>query len=240
LIGVSNSEVVQSVRRDGSAVTAVGSGCSIFGALPGKDSLQAHKASNAIAPPRAPQHPCQPRAAISLATAGEFPSDAFAQADVLQLARSGLSAPFFPVVITAARDQKRLAQPGYFVLAAHLFDSGIPLGGASERMPRDFFKTSRCSKSLAFSWASVGSRPPVPRTCASPWGSIWPHWVRAPSAPNDKAVAHGYPTRPLPSLHCVRCYATTPTPPVCIDRYSSLDRESGLLNCDFMWASFGF
>src|SRR5881392_2778546 len=56
-----------------------------------------------------------------------------------------------PVVIAAARDQQRFAQPCHLVLAAHLLDSGIPLGGASERMPRDFFKTSRCSKSLAFS-----------------------------------------------------------------------------------------
>src|ERR1700687_1179533 len=123
-------------------MAAVGSSRTVLRSLPGEDPLQAHEPSNAVAPPRASQHPCQPRAAVSLATAGEFLSDAFAQADVLQLARSRLSAPFFPVVITAARDQKRLAQPGYFVLAAHLFDSGIPLGGASERMPRDFFKTS--------------------------------------------------------------------------------------------------
>ncbi len=31
--------------------------------------------------------------------------------------------------IAAARYQKRLTQPGYLVLAAHLFDPGIPLGG---------------------------------------------------------------------------------------------------------------
>src|SRR5213076_155405 len=56
-----------------------------------------------------------------------------------------------PVIIAAARDEKRFAQPRDLVSAAHLLDSGIPLGGASERMPSDFFKTSRCSKSLAFS-----------------------------------------------------------------------------------------
>src|SRR5439155_23366674 len=71
--------------------------------------------------------------------------------DVFELSRAGLMAPLHPVVIAAARDQERFAQPGYLVLAAHLLDSGIPLGGTSQRMPRDFFKTSRCSKSLAFS-----------------------------------------------------------------------------------------
>ena len=40
---------------------------------------------------------------------------------------------------------------GYLVLAADLRDSAYPLGGTSERMPRDFFKTSRCSRSLVFS-----------------------------------------------------------------------------------------
>src|SRR6266576_4562107 len=152
LIGASNCEVLQSVRSNGSTMATVGGGRSIFGALPGKDSLQAHKTGNTVAPSRTAQCVSKPRATVSLATAGKFLSDALTQAAVLQLARSGLSAPLFPVVVTAARNQKRLTQPGYFVLAAHLLDSGISLGGASERMPSDFFITSRCSKSLAFSW----------------------------------------------------------------------------------------
>ncbi|MEO5721634.1 MAG: hypothetical protein ABIR71_09215 [Chthoniobacterales bacterium] len=61
------------------------------------------------------------------------------------------SEPLLPIVIAAARDQERFAQPRHFVLAAHDFDSGIPLGGTSERMPRDFFSTSLCSNSFAFS-----------------------------------------------------------------------------------------
>ncbi len=52
----------------------------------------------------------------------------------------GLAPALHPVVIAAARDQQGLTQPGYFVLAAHRLDSGIPLGGTSERMPSDFFK----------------------------------------------------------------------------------------------------
>ncbi len=55
LIGASNGEVPQSVRRDGSAVTTVGGGRSIFGALPGEDPLQAHEPGNAVAPSRTTQ-----------------------------------------------------------------------------------------------------------------------------------------------------------------------------------------
>src|SRR5437868_3949316 len=70
---------------------------------------------------------------------------------VLDFTRPWFAASVLPVVIAAARDQERIAQPGHLVVSAHLSDSGILLGGTSERMPSDFFKTSRCSKSLAFS-----------------------------------------------------------------------------------------
>src|SRR5436189_1845092 len=109
LIGASNNEVVQSVRREGSAVAAVGGGRSILRALAREDPLQAHQTSNAIAPSRTAQRMSQAWAAVSLATASKFLSDALAQADVLQLARARQVTPFFPVVITAARDQKSLA-----------------------------------------------------------------------------------------------------------------------------------
>src|SRR4029450_3266860 len=106
LIGASNGEVVQSVRRNGSTMAAVGGGWSIFGALPGEDPLQTHEGRNAIASSRRTQHRSQSRAAVSLATASKFLSDALAQADVFQLARSGLATPLSPVVVTAARDQE--------------------------------------------------------------------------------------------------------------------------------------
>ena len=109
LIGASNGEVVEAVRRDGSTVATVGGADSIFGALPGEDPLRAHEAGNAIASSRTTQRMSQSWAAVSLATASKFLSDALAQADVFQLARSGLAPPLFPVVITAARDQKSLA-----------------------------------------------------------------------------------------------------------------------------------
>jgi hypothetical protein len=132
-------------------VVAVGAGRAILGALPGKDPLRAHEAGDAVAPSCAAERTREPWAAVGLTTVGKLLADAFAQAGVLHLPRSGLATPLFPVVITAARDQHGFAQPSHLILAAHLFDPGIPLGGTSERMPSDFFRTSRCSKSLAFS-----------------------------------------------------------------------------------------
>src|SRR6266403_2171976 len=73
LIGASNCEVLQSV---GSTMATVGGGRSIFGALPGKDPLQAHKTGNTVAPSRTAQCVSKPRATVSLATAGKFLSDA--------------------------------------------------------------------------------------------------------------------------------------------------------------------
>src|SRR5205814_9785032 len=138
-----NGEVVESVRRNGSSTATVGGSHSIFGALPGEDPLQTHEAGNAIASSRTTQRMRQSWAAVSLATASKFLSDPLAQADVFQLARSGVAAPLFPVVVTAARDQKRLASTGDLVLAAHALASSIPLGGARERRPRHLFKTAR-------------------------------------------------------------------------------------------------
>jgi len=90
-------------------VAAISDGRSILGALSSEDPLQAHKAGNAVAPSRTTQRMSQSWAAVSLATAIKFLSDALAQADVFQLAWSGLAAPLFPIVVTAARDQKSLA-----------------------------------------------------------------------------------------------------------------------------------
>ena len=96
-----------------------------------------------------------------------------------------------PVVIAAARDQKSLTQPCYFVLAAHLFDLGIPLGGASERMPSDFFRTSRCSKAWRSPRASAGSPLPVLRRCACLASGPGSLGLGAPTEPSGRAVVRG-------------------------------------------------
>ena len=151
LVGTLHFEVLEAVGCDGAAVAAVGGGVAILGALPGKEALGTHEPGDAIAPSWTTQRMGQARTAGSPTTAVELLMDTGAEMSVLQLPRPRLVTPFFPVVITAARDQQRFAQPRHFVLAAHHFDSGIPLDGTSERMPNDFFSTSRCSNSFAFS-----------------------------------------------------------------------------------------
>ena len=95
LVGAFERESSNAVRRDGSAVAAVGRGPSIFGTLPSEDALRAHETGNTVAPSRTAQRTSQPRAAISLTTAGKLFSDALAQADVLQLARTRSVRRFF-------------------------------------------------------------------------------------------------------------------------------------------------
>src|SRR5438105_11009539 len=132
-------------------MATVGSCHAILGTSAGEESLETHESSNAVTSTRAAQHVRQSRTAIGLTTAHKLFANACAQAVVLALARSRMTMTLDPIIIAAARDQQSLAKPCDVVLAAHLFDSGIPLGGTSERMPSDFFNTSRCSKSLAFS-----------------------------------------------------------------------------------------
>src|SRR5664279_1680471 len=151
LIGPTHSEVLEAIGCDRSAVAAVGCAHAVFGALPGEEPLSPHEPGNAVAPTGRTQGMGQPWTAVGLVTAGKFVPDALTQTRGLNLPRSRLALPLDPVVIAAARDQECFTQPGYLVLAAHLLDPGIPLGGTSERMPSDFFKTSRCSRSLAFS-----------------------------------------------------------------------------------------
>ena len=53
------------------------------------------------------------------------------------------STAFDPSVITTARDKERFAQPGCLILAAHLFDSGILLGGASFDFKKDEYRKEK-------------------------------------------------------------------------------------------------
>ena len=101
-------------------------------------------------------------------------------------------------------------------------------GGASERMPSDFFSTSRCSKSLAFSAqasVSASSSSKLRLACVR----LLVPQSRVPRAPNDRAAADGSPARPPPWWHYVHSHATTPTPPACIHRCSSPCREPAFL-----------
>ena len=102
LIKPLRGETSEPIRGNGSAVAAVSGSGSILRALPSVESLLAHEPGDAVASSWTTQRMRQSWAAVSLATASKFLSDALAQADVFQLARSKLAAPLFPVVVTAA------------------------------------------------------------------------------------------------------------------------------------------
>ena len=96
-----------------------------------------------------PQFNRDPRAAISLPRLPMRHGDHRAQLTIPAGMRGAGGAG--PRVVTAARDGERRPQHFDRIIAAHLLDPGIPLGGGSERMPAAFFKMSRCSVSRRFS-----------------------------------------------------------------------------------------
>ena len=102
-----HGEAGQAVRCDGAAVTAVGGGDAILGALAGEETFASHEPGNAVAPAGTTQGMRQARAAVGLPTARKLLPDARAQMDVLECARPGLATALLPVVITTARNQER-------------------------------------------------------------------------------------------------------------------------------------
>ena len=100
---------LETVGCNRSAVTAVGGGVPILGALPGKEVFLTHEPGDAIAPSWTTKHTGQARTAIGLTTARKLLADASAQRAALALPRPGLLAPLLPVVIAAARDEQRFA-----------------------------------------------------------------------------------------------------------------------------------
>ena len=110
MIGSLNAKMSESVRRNGSAVAAVGGGDTIFGALSGeKCALRAHEPGDAVAPSWASEGSSQSWAPVGLTTARKLLPDALAQVNALQLPRSMPVATLFPIVITTARNQQHLA-----------------------------------------------------------------------------------------------------------------------------------
>ena len=75
LVGTTDSEALETVRRDRSSVTAVGGGVTILGALPGKEAFGAHEPGDAIASAGTTEDTGQARTAIGLTTARELLPD---------------------------------------------------------------------------------------------------------------------------------------------------------------------
>jgi hypothetical protein len=79
-------------------------------------------------------------------------------------ARAGLGLALTPVVIAALGDGQRLAQRQDRMVGLQRVDPLVALLGGCERMPKVFFKMSRCSRKYAFSRRRASS-------CAS--SSLW-------------------------------------------------------------------
>src|SRR5439155_6592333 len=85
--------------------------------------------------------------------------------------------------------------------------------------------------------ANGGSPPPVPPRFASADARSWAGRRRARSAPSGRATEGGCPARRLSWPRSGRSRATTPRPPVYIDRCISLCREPACLtvsSCGFL------
>jgi hypothetical protein len=75
LVGTTNAQALETVRRDRSSMTAVGGGVTILGALPGKEAFGPHEPGDAIAPSWTTEHPGQAGTAIGLTTASKLLPD---------------------------------------------------------------------------------------------------------------------------------------------------------------------
>src|SRR5882724_2198237 len=69
-----------------------------------------------------------------------------------------LQSPFLPIVVAATRHFQELAQQEHRMMGFHRVDPLVTLAGGSERMPKVFFRMSRCS----FKWR-------ISRWAASNW-----------------------------------------------------------------------
>src|SRR6476659_2852416 len=84
------------------------------------------------------------RAAVSLAAVLVDLDDPHQELLILLGARAELGLTFEPVVITTGRNLHSLTQPANGMLDFHSSNPLVALVGASERIPKVFFRISRC------------------------------------------------------------------------------------------------
>ena len=83
-------------------------------------------------------------AAVSLPTVLMEADDVRQELRILPGAGARLGLAVAPVIIATGRDLQGLAQRANGMLGFHRVNPLIPLVGASERMPKVFFRISRC------------------------------------------------------------------------------------------------
>jgi hypothetical protein len=138
LVGTVNPRGVQPVGGDRIGVPAAGRTYPKLSPLRGPESFPAYQAGDAISAVPTSEGRGQSGTAVGLAAEDERLADLLAQDAVLAFLRPGRKAPPQLVIIAAAQHQQGLAPPPHLLSTAHRLDLGIPLGGASERMPTDF------------------------------------------------------------------------------------------------------
>ena len=118
---------------------------------------------------------------------------------ILLLPCSGLALALLPVVIAAFGDFKSLAEQRDGMLIFHGFDPLEALLGGSERMPKVFFRMSRCCRRWRFSRSSSARRTRIASRFSGCWASCgWRRCFQSRNcqggSPNSRAIwASGRP-----------------------------------------------
>jgi hypothetical protein len=120
--------------------------------------LRFHEASDAIASvleAGLAQLVGDARAAVGFAALNVEGFDLLSQELIFLGPFARLQLPFLPVIITTERDFKELSEHPHRMIGFHRVDPLVALAGGSERMPKVFFRMSRCSLSRRISrWAA--------------------------------------------------------------------------------------
>src|ERR1051325_7309186 len=130
-------------------------------------------------------HP-EARAAISPAAFGVDGFDFLAQQGVLPGAGTGRVLASFPVVVAAGSDFQNRTEALDGKLAFHFIDPLEALGGGSEKMPRVFFRISRCSRKRRFSRRKAATS----AQASSSGAGLEPAAALPPAAAGSKRLFH--------------------------------------------------
>lgn len=111
-------------------------------------SLQAHQSCHAVASVPAAvgaESRDDPGTALGLAAAEVEIGDLLGQVAILPGTRSGDDFAFSPVIVSTDRDFEHLAKSFDWIIEFHSRNPEEAFGVGSERIPKVFFKMSRCS-----------------------------------------------------------------------------------------------
>ncbi len=158
----------QQIGRDGVGVPAVGGFDSEPGLWAAAELLLAHQAGDAVAAVLETvltQLRLDARHPVSLAAGLMNLRDLRLQTLVFPSPGSGLLLAVAPVVKAAGGDLERLAQPADGMVHFHRLNALVALLGGSERIPKVFFRISRCWRKSSFSLRKTS-------TSASSWAAV--------------------------------------------------------------------